>query len=206
MRPSLLLLRQTTHGSFLFQQDLQLHNMAGLSTSDAQCGRLSSELATKNLSDWVDRCLKLRDSASLEARWVPGDGLCQFHALALAAEGNRRWSDNLLDRSRELRQLAIAELGQNRERYQAFFTAAETDAASYDEYLEKLQSGVGRGSHLTLEALTQCGASRMVSICVHTRGNAPRWAGVENYEGPGHVALFLDNPGARFAHYWAIVD
>jgi len=145
------------------------------------------------------------------ARYVPGDGKCQFHAVALAEARRLHWDDDLLQRSSELRMMAIEELRprEKRDQYEPFFSSEETQASTYDEYLGKLEFGEGQGSqgsHITLQALTNSCRTGIHRISVVEDGKADvDVVGNANPEGAA-LTIFLDNPNTTSAHYWALVD
>lgn len=97
---------------------------------------------------------------AIERQRIPGDGACQYHAVAFAL--------NQLDEPTRadatvLKSKAIEYIQQNRARFESFISSEVTQGVaaqdieyrSIDDYLQQHESADAHGDHLTLQALAE---------------------------------------------------
>ena len=105
---------------------------------------------------------RLKNDFKLKRRTVPGDGNCQFHALAHQLAQHL---SNEMDHT-ELRRIAVQEIATNQDRYKDFYLEGEFDAE-----LQRISRDGEWGDERTLQAVAQTFSVRIhvVSAYEHER-------------------------------------
>ena len=128
-------------------------------------------------------------SACLKKIKIPGDGNCQFHAIAYMIRHNNIPTRNHTVNHKELRKLAHTLLKKNKSHYKNFIWDE-----TFDDYLNNLKHGE-YGDNLTLPVLADYFNLRVIILRDNRRRN------IINSDGRYTITLLYTGDDGNDAHY-----